>query len=152
MCLPTLMVTLTCTFCVYLFRFWYCNITPLLLAAWLPARLVTSCFQNVRAPNEIWREEKCSALLCGDKQCGGDKRVCGLASERRANARGLCVLGVAQWMLWLRYCVGRPTDGDPVEWSVRARGILGRNTNKHCYSLNRAILLKYVITSRAQPS
>ena len=30
-----------------------CNITPLLLAAWLPARLVTLCFQNVRAPNEI---------------------------------------------------------------------------------------------------
>ena len=26
----------------------YCNITPLFLAAWLPARLVTPCFQNVR--------------------------------------------------------------------------------------------------------
>ena len=44
------------------------------------------------------------------------------------------------------------TGDDPVEWSVRARGILGNNTNKHCYSLNRAILLKYVITSRAEPS
>jgi len=33
------------------------------------------------------------------------------------------------------------TNGEPVEWSVRALGILGKNTNKHCYSLNRAILL-----------
>ena len=34
------------------------------------------------------------------------------------------------------------TSGAPVEWGVRARGILGKNTNKHCYSLNRAILLQ----------
>ena len=40
-------------------------------------------------------------------------------------------------------------SGDPVEWSVRAQGILGKNTNKHCYSLNRAILLQY--TNRLRP-
>jgi len=34
----------------------YCNITPLLLAAQFPARLVTSCLQNVGA-------------LKGDKTC-----------------------------------------------------------------------------------
>jgi len=34
------------------------------------------------------------------------------------------------------------TSGEPVEWSVRVRGIWGKNTNKHCYSLNRAILLQ----------
>jgi hypothetical protein len=33
------------------------------------------------------------------------------------------------------------TSGEPVEWSVRARGIWGKNTNKDCYSLNGVILL-----------
>ena len=64
----------------------YCNITPLLLAAWLPARLVMPCFQNVRASKRDMTGGKVlrSAVLCGDK------RVCGLASERRANSR-VCV-------------------------------------------------------------
>jgi len=61
----------------------YCNITPMLLAAWLPARLVTPCFQNVRASKRDMTGGKVQscAVLCGDK------RVCGLASERRAKAR-----------------------------------------------------------------
>ena len=65
----------------------YCNITPLLLAAWLPARLVTPCFQNVRATKRDMTAGKVqsSAVLCGDKQ------VCGLASERRAMTVCVCI-------------------------------------------------------------
>ena len=36
------------------------------------------------------------------------------------------------------------TSGEPGEWSVRARGVLGKNTKERCYSLNRAILLHLV--------
>jgi len=71
--------------------------------------------------------------------------VCGLASERRANAREcVCVCircGAVDVVIEVRCW---ETSGDHVEWSVRARGILGKNTNKHCYSLNRAILLHFV--------
>ena len=42
----------------------YCNITPLLLAAWLPARQVTSCLQNVRAPKRDTTGRKSAVQSC----------------------------------------------------------------------------------------
>jgi len=72
--------------------------------------------------------------------------VCGLARERRANASVcvcvcMCVCGAVDVVIEVRCW---ETSGEPVQWSVRARGILGKNTNKHCYSLNRVILLHLV--------
>ena len=70
--------------------------------------------------------------------------MCVLASERRANA-GVCECircGAVDVAIEVRCW---ETSGAPVEWGIRARGILGKNTNKHCYSLNRAIRLHYFI-------
>jgi hypothetical protein len=75
----------------------YCNRTTLLLAAWLPARLVTSCLQNAHA---LKRDKTGKKRV--EQSWGNRSSVCvQVTGERMWDS--VYVLSVVKWILQLRY-------------------------------------------------